>query len=86
MKDSERICCPHCQKRVADKNGLYQHMRVKHHSKAQQRERKALRRDIVGEREPSMGELLAQAQMERAAGLPLSDPWIDDVFGDYLEP
>lgn len=71
------LACPHCSRTFGDGNDLYQHAKAKHGKKAARPLRP------VVEREPSMSELVAEAQMNRAMGLPV-DPWIEEMFGDYL--
>jgi hypothetical protein len=62
---------------LRDANALFQHVKAKHGKKAARPLRP------VSEREPSMGEIVSEAQMNRALGLPV-EPWIEEMFGDYL--
>lgn len=71
------IGCPHCDdSHFGDENALWQHARAKH-SRAQA---KALRPPRP-EREQSMAELLAEAQIAHACGEPV-DEWIAAMFPD----
>lgn len=69
--------CPHCDHALNDANALFQHVKAKHGRKAA----KPLRPVI--ERESSIGEIVAEAQMNKALGLAV-DPWVEEMFGDYL--
>jgi hypothetical protein len=66
--------CPHCGKMFADRNSVFQHLKAKHGGKG-----KAAYRP---EREPSMGEIVAEAQMNRAMGIPNED-WIETILEGF---
>ena len=76
-QERRALACPHCTKTFGDPNGLYSHVKAKHGKKA------ARPLKPVSDREQSMGELVAGAQADRAMGLSV-DPWIEEVFGDYI--
>ncbi|WP_449411035.1 hypothetical protein [Methylobacterium komagatae] len=65
--------CPICNHGLGDLNALYQHVKAKHGKKAARAHRPPV------EREPSMGDLVAEAQINRALGLPV-EPWIAEMF------
>lgn len=68
-----RHACPHCDRQLGDANALYRHVKAKHGRKLAQ----PLRPQT--EREPSMGELVADAMLARACGEPV-DPIIAEMF------
>lgn len=70
---SERTPCPYCTKRLADANGLYSHVKKKHPNKKRAHLRP--KRD----EEPSMADLMIEAQINRAAGVK-NDDWIEDML------
>ncbi len=75
---------------MPDENALYQHLRDKHKGpahgkKAEIKRQKFLAHQAVeDEREPSMADLMVEAQIARACGQPV-DPWTEAVFGDYID-
>lgn len=73
MPADQPLTCPHCGRRAADENGLYCHVKAKHGRRAARPFRPE------PDREPSMGELVADAQLARAMGEPVED-WIAEGF------
>ena len=59
-----RVACPHCERTVATANDLYNHVKAKHGAKLARK----LPRPKV-EREQSVGEWLADALLDYAAGI-----------------
>ena len=65
--------CPHCSKKLAEPNALFQHVKAKHGKKAARLLRPP------EEREQSMGSLVAEAMIARACGEPVEE-WIAVMF------
>lgn len=59
--------CPHCERRFADRNGLYLHIKAKHGRKLAASLRPA------ANREPSMADLVIEAQLARIMGEPVDE-------------
>jgi len=69
----EKIPCPHCNARFAAPADLYQHAKAKHGRRAAQKLKP--NRD----NEPSMADLVIDAQIARAAGEPVEE-WLAEMF------
>lgn len=71
----DRKKCPHCERSFENRGAVYQHLKAKHGGKG--------KAAYVPEREPSMADLMIEAHLNRAMGVPNED-WIEDTFGDCL--
>lgn len=63
--------CQTCSKKFRDTDALRSHVKAKKHQRPE--------RQV--EREPSMADLMIDAQIDRAMGLPVSD-WLVDMLPD----
>lgn len=80
----ERLPCPYCQRTFATSNDRWQHATKKHPGKSLKsikgaRQEELDRRARERGEEESIGSLVAEAQLNRAMGLPV-DGWIADMF------
>lgn len=63
-----KIPCPHCGKRLFDKNGVRTHIKVKHGGKGIG----AYKEDV----EESFADRAVQAEIDRACGIQNDDDWL----------
>ncbi len=68
---SDKIECPHCNRRFADKNSVYSHCKAKHPNK----ERKQFA-PVRDDEEESFADRAVQAEIDRACGIPNDDDWL----------
>lgn len=79
------IKCPHCARQFADENAVYQHIKSRHGQKAAYKfgnrinPRKPKPKKQERTREPSMGELMAEAELNRMMGIENED-WIEEML------
>lgn len=74
------INCPHCPRVLQDENAAQNHLRDKHRAiwnSAHARRRRAAKRQA--EREPSIADLMVDAEMNRAMGIRNPD-WLEDML------
>lgn len=64
-----KVPCPHCGKKLADKNGVFLHLKAKHGGKGAG----AFKPDDDDE---SFADRAVQAEIDRACGIPSDDDWL----------
>lgn len=67
--------CPYCTKKFADAWGVYAHAKVKHKGKKLAH----LKPNKKEDDEPSMADLMIDAQLNRAMGI-RNDDWLEDML------
>ena len=71
MSGRRTIKCPNCSKKFADNGAVYTHIKSKHNGKGKGAFRP--------QHEPSMAELMIEAEQNRAAGI-ANEPWIGGML------